>query len=213
MNPPRWSERLLRRLLTDRDRDTVSGDLLEEFRARVASPAGVRTARSWYRRQVAGIAWRSARLPLAIGVALGGALGAWILVDTVRQPLADDDALGMLIAFAAIIAIWATASAAVAWPTRRPGHAVVAGMLLGAATLLALHVAAIARVVLFADTIRARDDWQNLILRYEHSGFATLRAYATYEYVRQTPLLLAIGAVAGTVSGAFGSIAVRMRPR
>jgi len=32
MKPPRWSEHLLRSLLLDRDRDTISGDLLEEYR-------------------------------------------------------------------------------------------------------------------------------------------------------------------------------------
>ena len=211
MTPPRWAEALLRALLPLRDRDPVSGDLLEEYRE-VASFRGEGDARRWYRRQVAGIVWRSARTPLVVGLLFGSTLGIWILVDTLRHPLADDDAWVMLIAFAANMAVWAATSAAVAWPTRRVGHAVAAGLLVGAATLFALHVAAIARVVMFTDTIRARDDWHNLVLRYQRSGFGSLRAYATYEYVRQTPLILAIGAVAGTVSGAIGGAIARLRP-
>ncbi|HZP48642.1 MAG TPA: permease prefix domain 2-containing transporter [Vicinamibacterales bacterium] len=213
MNPPRASEWWLRLLLADRDRETVSGDLLEEYREAVLPARGERAARRWYRRQVLGIAWRSARTPLALGALCGAALGAWILVDTVRQPLSDDDALGIVVAFAAMLAVWAAMAAAVAWPTRRLGHGVAAGLLVGAATLLVLHVAAIARVVMFVDTIRARDDWQNLLVRYHRSGFATLRAYAVYEYVRQTPLILAIGAVGGALSGAVGGLVARLRPR
>jgi hypothetical protein len=48
--PPRWAQALLRALLEPRDRDTIAGDLLEEYRDRLAhSPA---PAKAWYIRQV-----------------------------------------------------------------------------------------------------------------------------------------------------------------
>jgi hypothetical protein len=51
VNPPRWAENLLRRLAGPRDQDTISGDLLEEYRERFLS-AGVLRAKLWYFRQL-----------------------------------------------------------------------------------------------------------------------------------------------------------------
>jgi hypothetical protein len=36
--PPQWAERLLRLLLKPEDRDSVSGDLLEEYRDSIGLP-------------------------------------------------------------------------------------------------------------------------------------------------------------------------------
>jgi hypothetical protein len=117
MNPPRWSETLLRLLLIDRDRETVSGDLLEEYREVAVPTRGPAGGRWWYRRQVASF----------------------------------------------------------------------------------------------------RDGWRNLVARDNESGFRSLRLYANYEYVRLTPMMLAIGATAGSLSGALGAfvtaIARVARPR
>ena len=50
--PPRWAENLLRALLPPRDRETVTGDLLEEYRE-IAVPAwGHARANVWYFTQV-----------------------------------------------------------------------------------------------------------------------------------------------------------------
>src|SRR6478672_8726569 len=46
-NPPAWASGLLRALLSDRDRDMILGDLLEEFQERGSE------ADRWYLRQVA----------------------------------------------------------------------------------------------------------------------------------------------------------------
>jgi hypothetical protein len=213
MNPPRFAEWLLRLVLSGRDRDTISGDLLEEYRDAVVPARGSAGARWWYRRQVASVIWRSARAPIAIGGVLGLILGAWILVDTIRNPLADDDAASMLIGLSSLMAVWMVAATATAWRTRRVVHALTAGVLVGAATMFVLHVAAITRVVVFVDTIQTRDDWRNLVGRYHASGFSTLRGYAVYEYVRQTPIIVAIGAVGGAVCGTFGGAIARLRPR
>jgi hypothetical protein len=52
MLPPRWAESLLRMLLAPEDRDSVSGDLLEEYRESIV-PALRGKADGWYVRQVA----------------------------------------------------------------------------------------------------------------------------------------------------------------
>jgi hypothetical protein len=85
-------------------------------------------------------------------------------------------------------------------------NAVRAGVILGVATLRVFPVAAIVRVNLFLDVIRYRNDWQNLVGRYQQSGFQSLRTYANYEYIRGTPTIIALGAIAGSLSGAIGGL-------
>jgi hypothetical protein len=211
MNPPRLSERLLRLLLTDRDRETITGDLLEEYREIAVPARGERGARRWYRRQVASFAWRANRLPLVIGVAIGMTLGVLNLIGTARAPLADDDAASMLLWFTAVIAIWGIASVAVTWRAPRFVDAVKTGAIVGVATILVFHALSIVRVVVFLDSIQYRDDWRNLVVRYRNSGFHSLRAFATYEYVAMTPTIAAIGTLAGSASGMLGGIVGRWR--
>lgn len=211
MKPPRWSETLLRLLLVDRDRDTISGDLLEEYREGAVPTRGAKGARWWYRRQVGGFLWHSARLPLMIGLAIGTVLGIMNLVDTARQPLADDDGGTMLAWLLAVLTMWSAAAVAVTWRTRRVGDAVKVGTIVGVATIVVLHTAAIVRVNLFLDAIRHREDWQNLVARYNQSGFQSLRVYANYEYVTMTPLLIALGTIAGSISGALGGLVNMVR--
>jgi len=55
--PPAWAEWLLRLVLREDDRDSVSGDLLEEFRESIVPALGAR-ANAWYVRQVAGFVAR-----------------------------------------------------------------------------------------------------------------------------------------------------------
>jgi hypothetical protein len=57
--PPRWAEWLLRVTLKRTDRETVSGDLLEEYRDAIVPARGQRAADGWYASQVAGFMWRA----------------------------------------------------------------------------------------------------------------------------------------------------------
>jgi hypothetical protein len=54
--PPRWAESLLIGLLKPRDRETIPGDLLEEYREERLPLMGRVRANLWYLRQVAGVA-------------------------------------------------------------------------------------------------------------------------------------------------------------
>ena len=56
--PPLWAEDLLRAFLRERDRESVTGDLLEEYRETIV-PALGSGADAWYIRQVAGFVWRA----------------------------------------------------------------------------------------------------------------------------------------------------------
>ena len=56
---PRWAESLLRLTLKRADRETVSGDLLEEYRDTIVPTRGQPSADVRYVRQVAGFMWRA----------------------------------------------------------------------------------------------------------------------------------------------------------
>src|SRR5438105_1538084 len=70
--PPRWAEYALRLLLHPRDRDPISGDLLEEYRE-IALPAlGPARASLWYLKQVGSIMTSSnTSIPSGVFVGVG----------------------------------------------------------------------------------------------------------------------------------------------
>ena len=51
-SPPRWLERMLLHFLPARDRETISGDLLEEYREEQVPRSGALRADVWYLRQI-----------------------------------------------------------------------------------------------------------------------------------------------------------------
>ena len=57
--PPDWAETMLRLSLNAADRENVSGDLLEEYRASILPIRGKTEADRWYVGQVAGFVWRA----------------------------------------------------------------------------------------------------------------------------------------------------------
>ena len=59
--PPAWADAILRLSLKRSDRESVSGDLLEEYRAAIVPSRGAVAADAWYVRQVAGFVWRATR--------------------------------------------------------------------------------------------------------------------------------------------------------
>jgi len=76
--PPRWAETLLRLLLRPEDRESVSGDLLEEYRESALPERGI-GADAWYVRQVGWFLLRACWLP---GSMIGAALVVRYLFDT-----------------------------------------------------------------------------------------------------------------------------------
>lgn len=80
--PPRWAELLLRLLLKPKDRESVSGDLLEEYRATIVPTRGS-AANRWYVRQVGSFLWRAS---WSWGALIGGALVIRYLLDTLAPP-------------------------------------------------------------------------------------------------------------------------------
>lgn len=196
-----WGDIALRLLIRRRDRETISGDLLEEYREHVLPTKGPRAARLWYLRQIVSFV-----SPIGWGLAIGVALGTFQLVDTAIEPLADDDPRSMIGMLAAVLMLWTFASVAAGLPSRRFKQSVVAGVLAGIATMAVFDVTSILRVNVFLNEIRHREDWINLVARFEASGVQSLRAYANWEYIRGTPMVLGLGAIAGGLCGALAGL-------
>jgi hypothetical protein len=77
--PPRWAEAILRLLLRPEDRESVTGDLLEEYR-QSAVPERGKGADAWYLRQVGWFLLRACWLP---GLLIGAALVVRYLFDAI----------------------------------------------------------------------------------------------------------------------------------
>ena len=62
IQPPRWAEAVLRVLMTSENAETISGDLLEQYRDSVYPSKGRRRADLWFIGQVIDFAWRATRV-------------------------------------------------------------------------------------------------------------------------------------------------------
>jgi hypothetical protein len=110
--PPRWAELLLRLLLKPKDRESVSGDLLEEYRDTIV-PALGSAANRWYVRQVASFLFRAS---WGWGAFIGAALVLRYLMDTLVPP--RDYLLRATILSYTIIGASLFAGFCAAWRTR-----------------------------------------------------------------------------------------------
>lgn len=189
MTPPRWAEAVLRVVLAPRDRDTVSGDLLEEYRMHVVPARGPRGADSWYVRQVAGFVWRS-QLGWAIALSaifIGRTALDWLVPTT-------DFYLRSAVTTYASAAVLLTAGAVAAWRS----HTIAAGAIAGAA------VATIAAAFDLAAS--------GMMLGFFHDA-ATLAAIEQSGGIREVftlPLMLIVpAAVLGLIGGLTASICKR----
>jgi hypothetical protein len=82
-HPPSWAESVLRALLRPRDRETVSGDLLEEYRETIRPTRGSRSANYWYMWQVGVFLWR---LAWPWGLLIGAEAAIRTAFDTFLPP-------------------------------------------------------------------------------------------------------------------------------
>src|SRR5918997_1453627 len=111
------------------------------------------------------------RRVVLLGLALGAGFGAWNLVATRADPLAEDTAAALLTFYGPMFAAWALTGFAAARRTGRLADGVRAGALVAFVTFVVFDLAVLVRVNLFLDLLRDRADWQNLVRRYPASGF------------------------------------------
>lgn len=102
--PPAWARRLLELVTSARERESVQGDLLEEYAESVLPERGRAAANRWYTRQVWAFWWRAS---WTAGLALGGNLGGRMVIDIVA-PSVQPDARAAITTYLAIglFAVW-----------------------------------------------------------------------------------------------------------
>jgi hypothetical protein len=187
--PPFWADALLRLLLRPEDRESVSGDLLEEYRESIVPALGSKADR-WYVRQVG---WFLLRASWFWGLAIGATLIARYLFDTFA-PVAYTPGVmhpRSQMMSQTIVAIF---GAAAFWNTWRTTH-------IRTGILIAVVAGALGGVVSSAGT--------GVMLACWHDA-ATLQAWQSSgglgeAFVGVPILLLPIS----LVSGVFGAIAAK----
>ncbi|MEP7308122.1 MAG: permease prefix domain 2-containing transporter [Acidobacteriota bacterium] len=189
--PPRWAESLLRMLLPPEDRDSVSGDLLEEYRESVLPALGDK-ARRWYVRQVAGYVLRKAWI---WGALVGAVLVTRYLLDTLAPVRYTP---GVLHPRSAMMSygLMATFALGSGWQAWRSGH-------LGSGVVVAFAAAACGGALSAAGTAVCLAIWHDpgtLTAVRSSGGLA--------EALWGVPLLLVpIGLITGTTGAIAGRLA------
>jgi polar amino acid transport system substrate-binding protein len=193
--PPRWAESLLRLILNPKDRESVSGDLLEEYRDTIVPALGPAASR-WYARKVGSFLLRAS---WGWGAFLGAALVIRYLLDTLVPP--RDYLLRAAILSYTIIGASLFAGFFAAWRTRT----IRAGVLI---SISAATIGALFSIVGTAVMLALRHDDATLDAWRNSGGLD--------EAFIDVPLkLVAIGAVMGfpgAVAGRFvGSLYALIR--
>jgi hypothetical protein len=176
-----WAERVLRALLEPRSRDTVSGDLFEEYREAIVPARGLVRARLWYCRQVLSFvtphtAWRAftgteGETPMACTcsraslpwIATGLVALFTIMVALVRSRFAPPVGLGVAVPIALAVGAMGLSSARRADLRSLARTALLWGGIVAAVLLVRLFVEVIAPVDPVEGFLaQARDDYSVL---------------------------------------------------
>ena len=188
--PPGWAEALLRVFLKPADCDSVSGDLLEEYRDSIHPVRGQRGADAWYVMQVLGFVSRSARV---WAVLFGRRSSAERRSIGLRRPV-DFHARSTVSTFLGVGIL----VAAGLWASWRSGS-LVAGTLAGcAATAIGAVISVIGAAGLLA-------------IWHDADTMAAIRASGGLGEVFELPIMMILpGAVLGTIGGVVGATIKRL---
>jgi hypothetical protein len=165
-------ERLLRVLLKPADRDTITGDLLEEYREAVLPARGQVRARLWYGRQVVSFLAQAPALWLVLGCALAIVEGLHV---NAGPPWSLAHVWLVLVLGCALNAVHSARSANVSLLIR---DSAVFGLVFGAAMMLAVVFAVLAPLEDGHTVLQAYDAGRRQIL--VGAGAAILLAAGWY---------------------------------
>jgi hypothetical protein len=203
-NPPKWAAWLVAIALPTRDRETITGDLLEEYRESIVPVTSSLRADLWYVRQAANYA-----RPLLVALAVAVTHLVWNLYNSLTDPFSSDTIGGDLLFIAPLLL---TPIVIGFMATRQSGY-VVDAVRTGILAMLILvtvgHVETFLRINVFLHQLQFRDDWVGLMERYHASGFHSLRAFANWEYFHDTPVVAGAAGAVGTALSAVGGLAAR----
>jgi hypothetical protein len=188
--PPRWAEALLAVVVERDDVDSVSGDLLEQYRDSVHPLRGRRRADWWYVTQVTGFVWRNAWV---WALFFGGAFLVRTALDWLMPPLAFQTRAVISTGLAAGILL-----SAGCWAAWRSGS-VIAGTVAGMATaVLGAFVSVAGAAALLA-------------LWHDAATMVAVQSSGGVTEVLVLPFMMVLpAAVIGTVGGLAGAAMKRM---
>ncbi len=191
-SPPAWAEWVLLASLQSRDAETVTGDLLEEYRTHIAPSRGRRRADLWYATHALGFAWRRAGASVVL-------LTLAFLIRTAidwRMPTADFHLRSEVSTFVSVGVFLLAGFQAGA----RSGSSPLGGIAGLIVALFALPLQLVGAAVLLAI-------WN------DHATLAAIQASGGLGEVFSMPLMTVLPAAAlGVIGGAAGAASRRLHP-
>jgi len=151
---------------------------------------------------------------LAVGLVLGVVFSVLNVISAYVAPLADDSLTPIAAFYGPMFLAWGLAGFAAARNSGKPLVGLKTGALVAFGTFVVLTIVVIVRVNLSLPLMTQRPDWQNLIARFNASGFENLRTYVNYEYLKGAPFKILVASTIGAVFGFLGgcmSLAFRRR--
>jgi hypothetical protein len=158
---------------------------------------------------------RTSRGALIMGLALGVVFSVLNVVSAYVAPLADDSLAALGAFYGPMFLAWGLAGFAAARRRGRPLVGLKTGALVAFGTFVVLTIVVIVRVNLSLPLMTQRPDWQNLMARFNASGFESLRTYVNYEYLKGAPFKILVASTIGAVFGLLGgctTLATPMQP-
>jgi hypothetical protein len=155
---------------------------------------------------------QSLKSALFLGLFLGVIFGAVNLVFSWLFPLSDDTIAALLRFYGPMFFVWALASFRA---TRRHGRllsGVATGCVVAFGTFCVFDLLNLVRVNVFLHDLTGRADWQSMMARFRASGFDSLRAFVTLDYIKDAPVKIVAASVIGAVLGAAGGLLGRLWP-
>ncbi|MFN2565493.1 MAG: hypothetical protein ABR499_10840 [Gemmatimonadaceae bacterium] len=144
------------------------------------------------------------RKPVLLGLLLGTGFGLWNLIATRVDPLAEDTPIALLVFYGPMFAIWGLAGFAATRRTGRLLDGVKVGATVACATFVVYVLTQFVRVNLFLDAISQRSDWQNLMARFQDSGYRSRRWYVNYVGLTGAPFKILVASIIGAGTGLVG---------
>ena len=142
--------------------------------------------------------------PLPLGILIGQMFGAMNLLITWLYPVADDTPCALLVFYGPMFFLWAFAAFRASRRSGRFLSGVTTGMLVAFATFCVFDLLVILRVNLFLSELTGRADWQNMMGRFQASGFGSLRLFINLDYIKGAPLKIGTASTIGTFMGIIG---------
>jgi hypothetical protein len=146
------------------------------------------------------------RYPMLLGLLLGAMFGLWNLIATRLDPLADDTPIALLIFYGPMFAIWGVAGFFASHRTGRLTDGVRVGATVAFVTFVVYVLTQFVRVNVFLDILTKRSDWQNLMTRFQSSGYESLRWYVNYVGLTGAPFKILVASIIGAGTGLLGGL-------